>query len=168
MDLEGKTYSATLVAAVQELLRKEGIALAEVGCIVVVTGPGSFTGVRVGLSAVKGFALGAGIPVIAVSRLEVLAHKSGCASAALDAHRNEVYLRVVQPGSGAMELLAGRTQLDQFARLSTPECIAVCDESAATLLALVWRQARFLAVTAPTAADAIGLATLRIRAARIR
>ena len=49
---------------------------------------------RVGLSAAKGLAEGAGIPVVAVSRLEVLARKAGVLSAALDAHRHEVFLRV--------------------------------------------------------------------------
>ena len=93
-ELEGRSYSATLVAAVEELLANQGIRLADVGCIVAVKGPGSFTGVRVGLGAVKGFAEGVGIPVVAVSRLEVLARKAGVWSAALDAHRHEVFLRV--------------------------------------------------------------------------
>ncbi len=75
--LEGRTYSATLVAAVEELLAGQGIRLTGIGCIVVVNGPGSFTGVRVGLSAAKGLAEGAGIPIVAISRLEVLAQKAG-------------------------------------------------------------------------------------------
>ena len=69
------------------------VKLADVGAIVVVNGPGSFTGVRVGLSAVKGLAEPGQIPVMAVSRLAVLAAKAGVGSAALDAHRHEVFLR---------------------------------------------------------------------------
>src|SRR5579863_1912634 len=91
--LEGRTYSATLVSAVEELLTGQGIRLADIGCIVVVNGPGSFTGVRVGLSAAKGLAEGTGIPLIAVSRLAVLARKAGVLCAALDAHRHEIFLR---------------------------------------------------------------------------
>ncbi len=89
-ELEGRTYSATLVTAVADLLTAAGLALKSLDGIVAVNGPGSFTGVRVGLSAVKGLAEGAGIPVAAVSRLEVLARKGGASSAALDAHRHEV------------------------------------------------------------------------------
>src|SRR5580693_3108075 len=98
IELASRTYSTTLVAAVAELLRSAGIELREVGGIVAVNGPGSFTGVRVGLSAVKGLAEGAQIPVVAISRLEVLSRKSGVPSAALDAHRGEVFLRVERAG----------------------------------------------------------------------
>src|ERR1035438_8212369 len=76
-ELEGRGYSATLVAAVGELLARAGVELKSLGAMVAVNGPGSFTGVRVGLSAVKGLAEAAEIPVVAVSRLEVLAWKAG-------------------------------------------------------------------------------------------
>src|SRR5579863_8249332 len=56
IELEGRSYSATLVAAVGELLAHAGAQLSELEAIVAVNGPGSFTGVRVGLSAVKGLA----------------------------------------------------------------------------------------------------------------
>ena len=92
--LEGRTYSATLIAAIQHLLVENELALQQVGCIVVVSGPGSFTGVRVGLSAAKGLAEGAGRSIAAVSRLQVLADAAGTGCAALDAHRNEVFLRL--------------------------------------------------------------------------
>ena len=92
-ELEGRTYSATLVTAVAELLDRNQIVLNDLGGIVVVNGPGSFTGVRVGLSAVKGLAEPTQIPVVAISRLLVLSRKSGVPSCALDAHRGEIFLR---------------------------------------------------------------------------
>ena len=66
IELEGRSYSSTLVAAVGELLAQNGVALRDVGAIVAVNGPGSFTGMRVGLSAVKGLAESARIPVVAI------------------------------------------------------------------------------------------------------
>ncbi len=158
-ELAGRTYSATLVSAVDEILRGQGISLREIGCIVVVNGPGSFTGVRVGLSAAKGLAEGAGIPVVAVSRLEVLASKAGTGSAALDAHRHELFLRICD--SEPRELLAGA---EEFGRLNAPARIGVCDGAAATLVEQVWPAVARVAVEAPTAGDALTVAAPRIRA----
>ncbi len=110
-ELAGRSYSATLVAAVGGLLAEHGAKLADVGAIVVVSGPGSFTGVRVGLSAVKGLAEPGQIPVVAVSRLAVLAAKAGVTSAALDAHRHEVFLRLAGSDGSVRELLAGVEEL---------------------------------------------------------
>jgi tRNA threonylcarbamoyladenosine biosynthesis protein TsaB len=153
--LEDRTYSAMLVSAVDELLRGQGIQLADLGCVVVVSGPGSFTGVRVGLSAAKGLAEGAELPVVAVSRLAVLAQKAGVPSAALDAHRHEVFLRLAGGNQPARELLAGAAELAEIAPDST---IAVCDDAAAALLAQAWPGAPVIRVADPTAADALALA----------
>jgi tRNA threonylcarbamoyladenosine biosynthesis protein TsaB len=161
IDLEGRSYSSTLVAAVGEVLTKAGATLREVGAIVAVNGPGSFTGVRVGLSAVKGLAEPTRIPVVAVSRLEVLAAKSGVASAAIDAHRQEVYLRLGKTGEQARELLAGAAE---FAEIEPPAQIAVCDEAAALLLGQAWSATELVHVPAPTAADALQLCAPRVAA----
>jgi tRNA threonylcarbamoyladenosine biosynthesis protein TsaB len=162
-ELEGRSYSATLVAAVGDLLSRAGARVSELGAIVAVNGPGSFTGVRVGLSAVKGLAEAAGIPVAAVSRLQVLARSAGCVAAALDAHRNEVFLRVPGLDGKGIELLAGPSEL-----LMTPPPghIAVCDDSAAALLASAWPQSALLRVPTPTAEGAIRLAVPGILAGK--
>lgn len=154
--LEGRTYSATLVAAIGGLLSRHALQLAQASCIVAVSGPGSFTGVRVGLSAAKGLAEGGAIPVVAVSRLEVLAHSSGCACCALDAHRNEVFLRVE-----GRELLAGEPELRA---IPSPARVAVCDEAAAGLLAQAWPAAELVVVDPPDAAGALRLALPRVLA----
>ena len=156
VQLEGRTYSATLVAAVAGTVRSQGAALRHVGCIVVANGPGSFTGVRVGLSAAKGLAEGAEIPVIAVSRLEVMSAKAGVACAALDAHRHEVFIRYE-----GRELLAGAAEL---AALAAPRKSAVCEANAGAMLAAAWPSVQLLEVPAPTAADALDLAAPLIRA----
>ena len=154
--LEGRTYSATLVAAIGGLLSRNALELAQVASMVAVSGPGSFTGVRVALSAAKGLAEGAGIPLLAVSRLEVLAQGAGCSNAALDAHRHEVFLRVE-----GRELLAGAAELRAMA---PPGRVAVCDEGAAGLLEQAWPEAELVRVHAPDAAGALRLGLPRILA----
>jgi tRNA threonylcarbamoyladenosine biosynthesis protein TsaB len=153
--LEGRTYSATLVSAIDELLTGHDLRLRDVGAIVVVHGPGSFTGIRVGLSAVKGLAEPGQIPVVAVSRLAVLAAKAGVGSAALDAHRRELFLRVSATDGSSRQLLAGAEELAEIDR--KPAKVAVCDESAAGLLESAWPRAELMRVEAPTAEDAIRL-----------
>ena len=162
IELEGRTYSATLVAAVADLLTHAGVELKDVGAIVAVNGPGSFTGVRVGLSAVKGLAEVAQIPVVAVSRLEVLAWKAGIESAALDANRHEVFLRLGRSDSPARELLAGVSELTTIDPAGLR--IAVCDEAAGLLLKSAWPSAELLIRETPTAADAVQLCAVRVAA----
>jgi tRNA threonylcarbamoyladenosine biosynthesis protein TsaB len=161
-ELAGRTYSTTLVAAIGELLSASGLALKDLGGIIAVSGPGSFTGVRVGLSAVKGLAEGAQIPVVAISRLLVLSHKAGVPSCALDAHRDEVFLRVEEMGAPARELLAGLRELSAIQ--PAPVRVAVCDDSAAALLANAWPSAQIVRCAAPLASDAFRCGELRLLA----
>jgi len=159
-ELEGRSYSATLVAAVGDLLVNAGIALRDLGGIVAVSGPGSFTGVRVGLSTVKGLAEPAQIPVVAISRLLVLSRKSGVPSCAIDAHRGEVFLRLEEVGQKPRELLAGKQEL--AAIRPVPLRVAVCDEAAEALLAAAWPDAQLVRCEAPTAQDALRLGEARL------
>ena len=160
IELEGRNYSSTLVGAVAELLSEAGVQLGQLGAIVVVNGPGSFTGVRVGLAAVKGLAEPAQIPVVAVSRLEVLAAKAGVRTAALDAHRHEVYLRLDGSGEQAREILAGAHELAEVE--SAPPRIALCDEAAGLLIGEAWPGAELVHSAAPTAGDALQLCARRV------
>ncbi len=152
-ELAGRTYSATLISAIAGLLHAAGFELSNLDGIVVVNGPGSFTGARVGVSAAKGLAQGAGIPVVAISRLELLSRKSGVPSAAIDAHRSEVFLRLERTGAPPVELLAGPEEL--AAVHPVPARVAACDESAAALLARVWPQTQLVITPPPLASDAL-------------
>jgi tRNA threonylcarbamoyladenosine biosynthesis protein TsaB len=71
--LPGRTASERLVAAIKGLVERSGASLQELAAIIVVHGPGSFTGVRVGVSAAKGLCEAFNVPLIAISRLAVLA-----------------------------------------------------------------------------------------------
>ncbi len=167
-ELAGRTYSAMLVSAIGDLLAENHVALKDLGGIVAVNGPGSFTGVRVGLSAVKGLAEGAPIWVAGVSRLLVLARKADVPSCALDAHRNEVFLRVCERSQeqAPRELLAGAHELEAIR--PAPVRVAVCDEGAAALLASAWPETQLVRCAAPPASDALRLGEPELRAGLCR
>src|SRR5260370_4181351 len=94
--LPGRTASERLLPAIRDLGAAHGVPLRSLGAIAVVHGPGSFTGVRVGLSAAKGLCEALEVPLIAISRLAVLSHLANPAPdarvhAVLDAGRGEFY-----------------------------------------------------------------------------
>ena len=92
--LAGGTFSAQLVPEIAALLSKHGFTKHEIGAFVVASGPGSFTGLRVGLAAIKALAEILGKPIAAVSLLEILAVAGGTngkVCVALDAGRGEIY-----------------------------------------------------------------------------
>ena len=92
--LEGGTFSAQLVPQIAALLAKHGFSKTDIGGFAVVSGPGSFTGVRVGLAAIKALAEVLQKPIAAVSLLEAIAVSGGAQGrviAVLDAGRGEVY-----------------------------------------------------------------------------
>jgi tRNA threonylcarbamoyladenosine biosynthesis protein TsaB len=92
--------SAKIVGAVRRLLLGPGWELAELDAVGVVGGPGSFTGVRTGLSVAKGLCEACGLKLAVVSRLEVLAQAAKLEDGvvALDAGRGEFYVRDVRSG----------------------------------------------------------------------
>jgi len=92
--LEGGTFSAQLVPQIASLLAKHGLSKNDIAAFAVASGPGSFTGLRVGLAAIKALAEILGKTIATVSRLEALARSErirGTVIAALDAGRGEVY-----------------------------------------------------------------------------
>jgi tRNA threonylcarbamoyladenosine biosynthesis protein TsaB len=158
-ELEGRSYSTTLVAAIADLLAAGGFKVQDLGAMAVVSGPGSFTGVRIALAAVKGLAEPAQIPVAVLSRLEVLARKAGAPWSALDAHRGEVFLRMDHP---VKELLAGARELAAIDPM--PARIAICDDAAAVVLGAAWPAVELVRTVPPNAADALEQGAARVAA----
>lgn len=130
--LAARTYSARLIPEIAALLAGQHITLRDIEAIVVVNGPGSFTGIRVGLSTAKGLAEGAGIPLLAVSRLALLACTSGLPHvlAAVDAGRGEYYLGEYRNGNNLGEMLLSGEETIAMARRPGAG-VLVCDESRA-------------------------------------
>jgi tRNA threonylcarbamoyladenosine biosynthesis protein TsaB len=106
-ELAVRTYSARLIPEIAALLESRHATLRDIEAIVVVNGPGSFTGIRVGLSTAKGLAEGLGLPLIALSRLALLANASGLPHvlAAVDAGRGEYYVGEYRNGRNLGEAL---------------------------------------------------------------
>lgn len=99
-------HSERLFALVEAVLSEAGRTIGEVDRFVVTIGPGSFTGIRVGLSAARGFALATGRPVVGVDTLTALAASlsekpTGPVLSAIDARRGEIYAALLSP-AGAM------------------------------------------------------------------
>lgn len=91
----GLTHSQTLMVMAEDVLKQCGKTPQDVTEVAVAAGPGSFTGVRIGVAAAKGFAWGAQIPCYGVSTLEAMAKNlgifEGVVCAVMDARRNQVY-----------------------------------------------------------------------------
>jgi tRNA threonylcarbamoyladenosine biosynthesis protein TsaB len=98
----GRHHAEVLLPALEKLLVLTGITLEQIDLLVCTTGPGSFTGVRIGVSTVKGLALASGKPIIGVSTLEALAMNAfpspGLISPLLDARRDQVYAGLYRLG----------------------------------------------------------------------
>ena len=89
----GQTHSRTLLKMAEDLLENCGVE--SVDAVACAAGPGSFTGVRIGVAAAKGYAWGKQIPCIGVSTLEAMAHQArtfdGLICCVMDARRDQVY-----------------------------------------------------------------------------
>lgn len=118
------THSVTLMPVVSDLLRNSGITTEDIDLFAVANGPGSFTGLRIGISAVKGMAFAVSKPCAAVSTLEAMAYNvamcDGVVCASIDARCNQVYTATFLNDNGTVT------------RLTDEECLKA-DELAARL-----------------------------------
>ena len=103
----GLTHSQTLMVMAEDLLKQCGRTVADVTAVAVAEGPGSFTGVRIGVAAAKGFAWGGAIPCFGESTLEAMAESlgvyQGCVCACMDARRSQVYNALFYVNKGVVE-----------------------------------------------------------------
>ena len=104
---QGLTHSETIMPAVDQALSASGLTCADVDCFAAVAGPGSFTGVRIGVCAVKGLAHAVGKPCARVHALEALAMNfygfGGLCCPILDARRGQVYCAAYDMAGGMPE-----------------------------------------------------------------
>jgi len=103
----GLTHSQTLMVMAEDMLKAAGKTMAEISAVAVAEGPGSFTGVRIGVAAAKGLAWGGEIPCYGVSTLEAMALSLGAYQGwvcpVMDARRSQVYNALFYVNRGKLE-----------------------------------------------------------------
>ena len=117
----GLTHSRTLMPIVETILKNTDLNINDCDVIAVAAGPGSFTGIRIGVAAAKGLAFGADKPAVGVSTLAAMArnvaHMDGLVICAMDARRQQIYNAVFEAKDG------------QLTRLSEDRAISLADLS---------------------------------------
>jgi tRNA threonylcarbamoyladenosine biosynthesis protein TsaB len=147
--LVGGTFSAHLVPQIAGLLSRHAFSKHNLDAFVVASGPGSFTGLRVGLAAIKGLAEVLHKPIAAVSLLEVLAVSAqveGRLLAALDAGRRQAYV-------GEYDVSRGHARLQRESLLNEEELVALARTQSPALvtpdqLVMDWARTHALEVSA--------------------
>ena len=135
-------HAEALMPLIARVMKESGIAFASLDRIAVTTGPGSFTGLRVGLSAARGIALAAGKPVVGVTTLTAYAAPVVSESgehpiiSAIDARHDHVYLQVVSGNGGSLVMpqIAPVAEALAAARFGAPYLVG----NAARILAERW------------------------------
>lgn len=129
----GRGHAERLMAMIDQALVEANLSLTDIGRIGVTVGPGSFTGIRVGVAAARGLALALGVECVGVSTLEVLAQTTSETDkpvlAAINAHRDEVYAQGFEAGVPVGEPLL--LELDDYlARAAVTGTVLVGSASA--------------------------------------
>jgi len=136
-------HAEALMPLVERVMAAAGIGFAALDRIAVTTGPGSFTGVRVGVSAARGLALAADKPALGLTTLSAFAAPlvreggSGAILSAIDARHDQIYLQLVG-GDGAMLWRPAIAPIDEVLQASLEHAPLRLAGNAATLLADRW------------------------------
>jgi len=120
----GRGHAERLMPMIDSVLARAGISYDDLSLIAVTTGPGSFTGVRIGISAARGLALALGLEARGIGVLDVLAEQAiselgaeGTVVAALEAGRGDLFVQIMHDGAAGTVVLPA-------ARLSAAEAVA--------------------------------------------
>jgi len=127
------SHARTLLPLIDDVLRAAGLGLSDLDLLAVSIGPGSFTGLRIGLSVAKGLALATGLPIVGVPTLEAYARhvgpRPGLLCPVLDARKGEVYAAAFGWQDGEPVCVAPPAALapERFAATLRPPCTLVGD-----------------------------------------
>ncbi|OOM11936.1 tRNA (adenosine(37)-N6)-threonylcarbamoyltransferase complex dimerization subunit type 1 TsaB [Clostridium saccharobutylicum] len=111
-----KEHSVILMTIIEDLLKSNNLTIDDIDGYVVSKGPGSFTGLRIGMATVKGLSFGSGKPYVSLSSLDALAFSvanfDGLICPIMDALRNSVYTSLYKSCNGSLEKLMDYSALD--------------------------------------------------------
>lgn len=168
---EKATHARRLLPMVDALLKRTGVALSAVDGFAATIGPGSFTGLRIGLSTLKGLAAATGKPVVALSTLDTLAHQ--CTVGAdticplLDARKKEVYFCLYERMADGLHALTEARNAPPLAAVSEiKSTCAFIGDGAARYRERIEQSLGRRAIFAPRAENAIRAATVALLAHR--
>lgn len=107
----GAKHGETLLATIEQAFATAGLGIAEIGLVAVGLGPGSFTGVRIGVSTAKGLALARRTPIVGVRTTRALARGAFGAIRipVVDAHKGEVFVAIYEEREGALDAVMDET-----------------------------------------------------------
>ncbi len=171
------SHGAALPGAVEELLRTAGLAIGDVGAIAVGTGPGSFTGLRIGLSYAKGVAMAAGCALVGVPGFDAIAlsalernntEPGRLVCIIVDARKGEVYAALYRVVADGLEKLSEEVvvALEQLTSRISEDAMFVGDDKAKEAAALVESQGHKVAVFETGGLDLRGVCVAAIGGAR--
>lgn len=175
---DGKKHSEKLLPAIDHLLGDAGLDIDDIDAFCAVKGPGSFTGLRIGIATVKGFAQANHKPVVGISTLEALAanllHTDAYLCPMLDARRRQVFTGVYYPKNDELKNIIPDTMMSvdaltaQLESLSSDMPIYLLGEAArlygdelAVKLPNLKNAAPFLALNRASSAAALALKKLK-------
>lgn len=133
----GLTQSELLLPMAEDMLKALRLGYGDIDLLAAAVGPGSFTGVRIGVALVKGLAFGKNIPCASVSTIEALAENlsglNGIIAPCMDARRGQVYTAIFRSGEGGIERLSEDmaiplTELAERLRDFSAESIYLCGD----------------------------------------
>lgn len=114
-----RTHAERLPGEILAIVGRHGLTVSDVDVFAVASGPGSFTGLRIGIATIQGFAFATGRPLVAVSALDALAQVAssgappgGLVAVWMDAHRRDVFAALYRVGSAPVFLPARLTEID--------------------------------------------------------
>lgn len=168
----GRQHVEHLAPAIQDLVNVLERGLVSVDGLAVAVGPGSFSGIRVGIATVKGIALALGKPVVGISSLDALAWQGlrpdEVGAAVIDARRGELYVAAYRRGTDRLDMLSAPAlvSVDEFAslRANRPGRFVVCGDPVVDTVAAVDSSLITRSIGSPSALACAELARARFEA----
>lgn len=164
----GQTHSRTLMQMAKDMLTSCDLTPQDIGAVAVAAGPGSFTGVRIGMACAKGFAWGLQLPLYGVSTLEAMtrgaAYADGIYCACMDARKQQIYNAVFSLQAGKLTRLTDDRAIAIDAlvpELSEGPAPSICSATARSSSLTRWQAAACRSSCSLSSCGSSGRAALR-------